>query len=217
MDSLSPDDKVAVPVQCRLFIGSMLAEQQRDDLLALHVTHILQVCAVIVMDEMLECKHQHKPVLVVSSGSPNSKLRNLLPSCLDRSEPVLNAAQVGEGLVPSHRGQFSYRVIHVQDEVEEDIVAHFPKCFSFIDGALKSEAGSCLVHCAAGRSRSAAVVVGYLMWSEGLSMDDALAQVRAARPCVALNPGFVDQLRVFESLEVRASVVQSFPNGLFVC
>lgn len=122
---------------------------------------------------------------------------------------MYHTVQVGEGLVPSHPDQFSYRTIHVQDEVDEDIVAHFPKCFSFIDAALKSEAGSCLVHCAAGRSRSAAVVVGYLMWSDGLAMDDALAQVRATRPCVALNPGFVDQLRAFESLEVRASVLQN--------
>ncbi|MBM3269825.1 MAG: dual specificity protein phosphatase family protein [Candidatus Sericytochromatia bacterium] len=44
------------------------------------------------------------------------------------------------------------------------------------------------VHCAAGISRSAAVVVGYLMRSEELSMAEALRRVRDCRPCVNPHP-----------------------------
>lgn len=51
-----------------------------------------------------------------------------------------------------------------------------------------------LVHCRMGRSRSAAVVVGFLMREYGLSFADALARVRDTRPIVRINPGFTAQL-----------------------
>jgi predicted protein tyrosine phosphatase len=57
-----------------------------------------------------------------------------------------------------------------------------------------------LVHCAQGVSRSAAVLIGWLMAREGLSYEVALAQMQAVRPQVQPNPGFVMQLREFERL-----------------
>lgn len=62
MDDLPPDDIVAAPVQSRLYIGSMLAEQHRDALLALHVSHILQVRAVAMM-VAVQYQHQHEPAI----------------------------------------------------------------------------------------------------------------------------------------------------------
>jgi len=51
-----------------------------------------------------------------------------------------------------------------------------------------------LVHCAMGRSRSASIVIAYVMRAHHTPYDAALAHVRAARPCVAPNPGFAQQL-----------------------
>ena len=51
-------------------------------------------------------------------------------------------------------------------------------------------AGVVLVHCVAGVSRSAAVVVAFLMWALGLPFLEARARVKAARPIVNLNLGF---------------------------
>jgi hypothetical protein len=76
-------------------------------------------------------------------------------------------------------------------------VIHFPRCFAFIDAAL-ARGGGVLVHCAGGVSRSAAVVLGYLMARRGLTLDQSLAELRRARPWVNPNPGFVAQLREFE-------------------
>lgn len=53
------------------------------------------------------------------------------------------------------------------------------------------------MHCAQGVSRSASVLIGYLMSREGLSYEAALAQLQGARPCVAPNPGFALQLQEF--------------------
>lgn len=55
-----------------------------------------------------------------------------------------------------------------------------------------------LVHCLMGRSRSAAMVLGYLVAHHGLTLEEALYQLRQARPHVQPNRGFLRQLRDFE-------------------
>jgi hypothetical protein len=63
--------------------------------------------------------------------------------------------------------------------------------------ALLFAAGTVLVHCAQGISRSASILIGYLMSREQLPYDTALAQLQAARPVVQPNPGFALQLQEF--------------------
>lgn len=67
-----------------------------------------------------------------------------------------------------------------------------------IDSARQLKHGSVALVCAQGISRSAAVAISYLMLREGLSLDEALAQARAARPIVAPNPSFMDALSRLE-------------------
>lgn len=62
-----------------------------------------------------------------------------------------------------------------------------------------------LVHCQAGVSRSAAIVIAYCMWKEHLSADAATALVTAARSVVWPNAGFKCQLQEFEELRWDAS------------
>jgi len=53
-----------------------------------------------------------------------------------------------------------------------------------------------LISCSnAGVSRSATVVLGFLMFKYNLSLEDALIIVKKARPCVKPNEGFLQQLR----------------------
>ena len=54
-----------------------------------------------------------------------------------------------------------------------------------------------LVHCAAGVSRSASAVIGYLMKYEKMSFDDAYKHVKSLRSCINPNSGFVDQLKKY--------------------
>ena len=67
-------------------------------------------------------------------------------------------------------------------------MAHVPASNAFIDGALRG-GGAVLVHCFAGQSRSAALVMAYLMEAAGRSMMQAWDAARAARPCAHPNPG----------------------------
>lgn len=57
-----------------------------------------------------------------------------------------------------------------------------------------------LVHCAAGVSRSTTAVVAYLMKTEGLDVEAALRQVRAKRPFVDPNEGFMAQLALYKEM-----------------
>ena len=51
-----------------------------------------------------------------------------------------------------------------------------------------------------GRSRSASIVIAYLMRCHGMSYEHALEHVRACRPCVQPNKYFRQQLRIYERL-----------------
>lgn len=77
--------------------------------------------------------------------------------------------------------------------------SHNPDCPSFPPPPCS---GNVIVHCAGGVSRSATVVIGYLMarHDDALSFDQALSRVREVRPFVRPNPGFEAQLREWERL-----------------
>eukprot|EP00798_Chlamydomonas_sp_ICE-L_P028894 gene28894-32087_t len=86
-----------------------------------------------------------------------------------------------------------YRTYFLQDTPAEDILSILYDAFEFIDNAT-SQGGRVLVHCSQGVSRSATIVIGYLMWKTGATYDDAFATVKAARGVTNPNIGFCCQL-----------------------
>lgn len=59
---------------------------------------------------------------------------------------------------------------------------------------VRLQGGRTLVHCLAGVSRSAAMVLGYLVKHRAMPLAEAFALVRAARPMARPNSGFFRQL-----------------------
>ena len=57
-----------------------------------------------------------------------------------------------------------------------------------------------LVHCWAGASRSATIVIVYIMWKYKTSAEDAINYVLQKRTSVLPNSGFQKQLKIFEKL-----------------
>lgn len=51
-----------------------------------------------------------------------------------------------------------------------------------------------------GKSRSATIVCAYLMWKYGVSPKTALEQLCEGRPVCEPNPGFQEQLKVYERM-----------------
>ena len=99
-------------------------------------------------------------------------------------------------LPPTHYPDISYRFVSLNDLPSEPISHKFAECHKFIDAAL-ARGGRVLVHCYAGVSRSATVVIAYLMRKRGLSYPEAFGHVQTRRAVVRPNYGFVQQLLDF--------------------
>lgn len=95
--------------------------------------------------------------------------------------------------------RLQYCRVVVEDEESEMICYHFNKAFRFMDMAFsESPETRILVHCAQGISRSATLVIMYLMRTNDLTYEQALELVQKHRDVVQPNPGFVAQLKEFE-------------------
>ncbi len=84
----------------------------------------------------------------------------------------------------------------VGDNLSSNLEVHFPAAFTFLDGA-KLAGGRVLVHCQMGISRSATVVIAYVMRSLRLSYEEALNYVRHRRRVIDPNLTFLNQLMAF--------------------
>lgn len=66
-----------------------------------------------------------------------------------------------------------------------------------IDLIESHKVGNILVHCYAGKSRSAAVVTAYLALKYNMTINEALTIVKKKRPCVDPRPSFIHFLSLF--------------------
>ncbi|XP_035186848.1 dual specificity protein phosphatase 19 [Oxyura jamaicensis] len=117
---------------------------------------------------------------------------------------VTHILNVAYGVQNAFVNDFIYKTISILDIPETDITSYFPECFEFIEKA-KIQDGVVLVHCNAGVSRAAAIVIGFLMNSERLSFARAYSLVKNARPAVCPNPGFMEQLHKYEEQNIKAN------------
>jgi protein-tyrosine phosphatase len=90
-------------------------------------------------------------------------------------------------------------VLDVDDNDEQDMNQYFLTAIEFMQSCVAS-GGLCIVHCFAGVSRSATVVVAFLMKSRRLTFTQALEFVQQQRPAANPNPNFRRQLIEFESV-----------------
>jgi dual specificity phosphatase 12 len=160
-----------IPRAGKLYIGGLYALYQTDLIRAAGITHLLSV---IDYDPQLQERF------------PDLKLKHL------------------------H--------IRAEDHPNENLLQHFDESVRYMDGALsevhedaekglgrqasqkQKETGGVFVHCAMGKSRSATLVVAYLMWKYGLDSQTALDQLCEGRPVCDPNPGFKEQLEVWERM-----------------
>ena len=88
---------------------------------------------------------------------------------------------------------FNQKIIDIMDYDSENIIQYFGECLNFIKGDEKV-----FVHCAAGESRSATIVIAYLMWKKKITFDKAYNYVKQKRSRIYPNFGFRQQLQIFE-------------------
>ncbi|KAL6468282.1 hypothetical protein MHYP_G00239590 [Metynnis hypsauchen] len=95
---------------------------------------------------------------------------------------------------PRYPGVECIRVA-VSDLPSARLSEHFDRVATRIHN---NRAGGTLVHCAAGMSRSPALIMAYLMKYKGVTLQQAHSWVQRSRPYIRLNAGFWDQLLDYE-------------------
>lgn len=90
-----------------------------------------------------------------------------------------------------HSG-IEYKGIQAHDEKRFPLYRYFDECTRFIEDAL-SNGGKVYVHCQQGISRSATLIIAYLMSKRGMSAIEAVRAVRRKRQ-IFPNDGFFEQL-----------------------
>lgn len=103
---------------------------------------------------------------------------------------------MSSGLERQYPG-IQYIYTPTSDDQFYNIVQHFDKLFSAFD-ATAALGENIVVNCQAGKSRSAAVVIGYLV-HKGMSYDEAYNLLKSCRN-IKPNVGFVEQLKLYASL-----------------
>jgi hypothetical protein len=139
--------------------------------------------------------------LFISSVHVTAKLAEL------RAAGITHVVQVLHGDPPFPHA-LVYHSVPIFDE--PDVQIDFEACNAFIHAALNPDKAEksqnrVLVHCIVGMSRSASVVLAYMMFAKQLKLNEAFAILQAVRPIVRPNDGFRAQLRAYEAKLFRAA------------
>uniref|UniRef100_A0A7M4FVY2 Dual specificity protein phosphatase n=1 Tax=Crocodylus porosus TaxID=8502 RepID=A0A7M4FVY2_CROPO len=162
------------------------------------------------LEELQRLLWAHKP----STGHVNEVWPNLFVGDVYTARDKDQLQQMGiSNIVNAAAGRFhintgakfyrdlpvDYYGVEADDDPNFDLSIYFYPVARYIRAALKSPRGKVLVHCAMGISRSATLVLAFLMICESLSLVDAIQTVREHR-AICPNSGFLRQLR---ELDIR--------------
>jgi len=107
---------------------------------------------------------------------------------------ILNAAYECQNYFPD---QFQYLKLEIDDTIDFEISKYFDQAIQFIACA-KEKNVNVFVHCVQGISRSATLIVAYLIAKENMTLKEALEFVKSKRAIISPNSGFMEQLKEFE-------------------
>ncbi|CAF2051022.1 unnamed protein product [Rotaria magnacalcarata] len=95
----------------------------------------------------------------------------------------------------------SFELLHLPlyDRFDESIITYFKQANQFIEKCRQNENGRCLVFCKHGRSRSVAIVIGYLIEHHGHTVPSAYLLLSNIRPTISPNRNYINQLIKYSS------------------
>ena len=114
-----------------------------------------------------------------------------------KKENIKKVLTVIDNRIPLYKKDhnINHKIISVADLPTANIIKYFGESLRFIEGDEKI-----LIHCIAGQSRSATIVIAFIMWKQKLSYEEAFKLVNQKRSVAFPNFGFREQLQIFEKL-----------------
>ena len=126
------------------------------------------------------------------------------------SHVLCSAGELG----PVYPGRFVYKHVTADDDPHYNLSRHFDHAADFIRDGISS-GGTVFVHCAAGISRSVSLACAYLLKHEDMKLGTAMSLIKGRRYIANPNPGFMRQLRDFESkLQLTKASSKQYPSYL---
>lgn len=99
----------------------------------------------------------------------------------------------------SNYSDIKYLRVPIYDDCTYHISSYIKEAMDFIDNA-QSNGGNILIHCYMGSSRSASIVLAYLIYKYNYSLSDALLFLKDKRNIVNINVNFIDDIKTYFSL-----------------
>lgn len=185
-----------------LYIGNffdMCTVLSDDSKVPVKFTHVLSLLSANFLQTSFDGRKQFGSSLSKKTRSEGDLVR------ISSSESGVSGPGMETGYcsveTTGRRSQITRMKVLLNDDPTENLLDRLEACLEFIDKA--RERGTILVHCMAGVSRSASVIVAYLMKIESLSVKDALSSLREVSSKVCPNKGFMEQLQMFEEMGCR--------------
>jgi protein-tyrosine phosphatase len=116
---------------------------------------------------------------------------------------ITHILMVGYDLTAYFPKNIIYEHIELDDKENSAIDKFFFYAAQYINQVISNN-GKILVHCQAGVSRSASIVIAYLMISQKISYNEAFLLCKKGRPCINPNKGFVNKLKQLESITMHS-------------
>ena len=109
---------------------------------------------------------------------------------------ISNILICAEGCNTFYPDEYKYKILYLDDAVDEDLLSWIKEAFEFID----SSKDNIYIHCVMGISRSASIVIAYIMYKNKMTFNEAFDFVAKKRKVISPNTGFQNQLKKFEKI-----------------
>lgn len=152
--------------------------------------------AVQKKERLTQCDKQCSRVLahIYFGGSTVAQNFDILHAC--KITHILNC--VGYVCPEYFPEDFHYKTLWLQDHPGEDILCLLYNVFDYFE-EVREQGGRVFVHCIQGVSRSASLVIAYLIWRERRPYEEVFDMVKAVRCVISPNVGFTFQLLQWQS------------------
>jgi hypothetical protein len=114
-----------------------------------------------------------------------------------------------------NRDQFKYCRIPILDDNQHHIAEYIPEMLRFYEETQIDADHALLIHCYMGSSRSASIVLLFLIVKYGYSFDAALTLIKTKRPIVNINTNFLEDIRNY--IEGNGHNTINLNNEVSIC